>query len=213
MMQGDRLGSMLQKSIDTPDWHRMREPREARMVVTLVLEEVRACACWGSVALVRRRRLCDACSRQILRLKGQVSAAIGDGGGAGGGFGTGGGLDSPSDARLDRDRRFAKRLRVYGQVVFSTDSVVAYVLRLMYKTLYECIRLRTFGRNGYQQLQVDVAVFQLALPSLVLSPEVLDELLNEAIASASERCLAPNDLESSVVFDIAQRQLEALGLL
>ena len=39
-MEGDRLGSMLRKSIETPDWHNMREPRDARVVVTLVLEEV-----------------------------------------------------------------------------------------------------------------------------------------------------------------------------
>jgi len=140
---------------------------------------------------------------QITKLKAQVTSAIGEGAG-----------EVTMSSRSDHDRRFAKRLRVFGHVDFTVDSVIGYVLRLMYKTLYECIRLQTFSTNGYQQVQVDVAVFQLALPALVVRDvDVLEELLNEAVINASERCHAPSELESSVVFDIAQRKLEALGLL
>ena len=150
---------------------------------------------------------------QILKLKSNVGASLGDGDVQNDAMMGGAPRTAVQDARLELDRRFAKRLRLHQNVTFSTDSVVAYTLRIMYKTMYECIRLRTFGRAGYAQLQVDVAVFQLALPSLVMSPDVLEELLNEGVASASERCLAPADLESSVVFEIAQRKLEDLGLL
>lgn len=41
-MHGERLGLMMRKSIETPDWQRMKEPRDARKVVTLVVEEVRS---------------------------------------------------------------------------------------------------------------------------------------------------------------------------
>ena len=81
---------------------------------------------------------------QILKLKSNVGASLGDGDVQNDAMMGGAPRTAVQDARLELDRRFAKRLRLHQNVTFSTDSVVAYTLRIMYKTMYECIRLRTF---------------------------------------------------------------------
>lgn len=55
-------------------------------------------------------------------------------------------------------------------------------------------------------------MFQLALPSLLTPQPQLELLLDEAEASASERCVDPASMESSIVFDIASKQLLKLHL-
>lgn len=54
-------------------------------------------------------------------------------------------------------RGYQRNAKVFGVVEFSADSVLGGVLQLVFKTMYECIRLRRFGRCGFQQIQVRCA--------------------------------------------------------
>jgi hypothetical protein len=78
-------------------------------------------------------------------------------GGAGGGpMAPGGGSGGPS--------------LVLGWVDYSSASVVRALLRVLCKALVEWVRAVTFGREGFQQVQVDIAALHLALPFLVGPP-------------------------------------------
>lgn len=76
-----------------------------------------------------------------------VVCASGSRGGAGGGL------------QLDIERLFNQKQKIVDSVSFSSTSIVEGVAKVVFKTLVECIRLNTFGKNGFQQMQVRTCVF------------------------------------------------------
>ena len=119
-----------------------------------------------------------------------------------------------------------------GAVDYSSASVTRALLRVLLKSLCEWVRAGVFGREGYRQLQIDVAALHLALPFFVGAPPPaagagaaaaaahdpyagclgLEALLNEAAVSAAERCLDPAPLEMAVVHSVASELLTSLQL-
>ena len=49
---------------------------------------------------------------------------------------------------------FSERVDIFGPVEFSRTSVITGIVKIALKTLMECVRLKTFGKYGFQQLQV-----------------------------------------------------------
>lgn len=90
--------------------------------------------------------------------------------------------------------------RVHLQV-----SVLTGIIKISLKTLLECVRLRTFGRFGLQQVQVDCHFLQLYLWRFVADEELVHLLLDEVVASAALRCPDPVPMEPSVVEVICER--------
>ena len=43
---------------------------------------------------------------------------------------------------------------MFGPVEFSRTSILTGIVKITLKTLLECVRLKTFGKFGLQQLQV-----------------------------------------------------------
>ena len=56
MLQSERLGALIKKSLSTSDWLTRKEPRDARPVVDIVIEEVGQSVC-GVGRPVRLRRI------------------------------------------------------------------------------------------------------------------------------------------------------------
>jgi hypothetical protein len=162
-MNGAKVSQMLRTSIETKNWLKVKEPRDVRVVITLVLEELQAM------------------SAQLRQILGDTHGG-GTGAGSGGGSGSGGSGSEPSRrtslngtssssgasgvsgargvqmdierVQMDIERIFAKKVQIFGDVEFTRDSLVTGVFKISFKTFFECIRLSTFGRNGYQQIQV-----------------------------------------------------------
>lgn len=87
----------------------------------------------------------------------------------------------------------------------SIVSVLTGIIKISLKTLLECVRLRTFGRFGLQQVQVDCHFLQLYLWRFVADEELVHLLLDEVVASAALRCPDPVPMEPSVVEVICER--------
>jgi hypothetical protein len=51
---------------------------------------------------------------------------------------------------------FEKKVQIFGAVAGDRDSIMLGILKICLKSLQECVRLRTFSRNGYQQIQLDL---------------------------------------------------------
>lgn len=84
-------------------------------------------------------------------------------------------------------------------------SVLTGIIKISLKTLLECVRLRTLGRFGLQQVQVDGHYLQLYLWRFASDERVVQGLLDEVAASAAHRCLDPVPMEHSVVELICER--------
>jgi hypothetical protein len=103
------------------------------------------------------------------------------------------------------------------------------MLRVILRALIEWTRRCTFGRGGFQQMQVDLATMHAALP-LLAAPSAasalpadqpwsgageIEALLHEAAASAAERCVedAGASMEPSVLYAIVTAKLAGLDLV
>ena len=73
------------------------------------------------------------------------------------------------------------------------------------KTLMECVRMKTFSRFGFQQMQVDVSYLNLYLWRFVSDENLVVFMLDEVMISAVHRCPDPVPMEQSVVEVICDR--------
>ncbi|KAM6073618.1 vacuolar protein sorting-associated protein 51 homolog [Chlamydotis macqueenii] len=100
---------------------------------------------------------------------------------------------------------FSERIDIFSPVEFNKVSVLTGIIKISLKTLLECVRLRTLGRFGLQQVQVDGHYLQLYLWRFAADERVVQGLLDEVAASAAHRCLDPVPMEHSVVELICER--------
>ncbi|XP_065883252.1 vacuolar protein sorting-associated protein 51 homolog isoform X2 [Dysidea avara] len=68
-----------------------------------------------------------------------------------------------------------------------------------YQALLECVRMRTFGKFGLQQMQVDVHYLQTYLWRFVSDERVVRMLLDEVVSSTIQRCVDPVLMEPKVI--------------
>ena len=95
----------------------------------------------------------------------------------------------------------------------SVTGMLTHVSKLTLKTLVEEIRLGTFSRNGFQQLQLDCAMLRWILPPCVEDEGSVLALLDEALISCQERCNDATPLEHAsleTLCDAKRSELRAL---
>jgi len=110
----------------------------------------------------------------------------------------------------DIDKLFAKKPAAFRALEFRRDSILSGIVEMGLKTLTECMRMETLGTPGLHLIQIDTYVLRLVLRSFTDQEGVLDGMLDEAISSAAERCLAPSPLESQVLESLCEPKLAKL---
>lgn len=84
-------------------------------------------------------------------------------------------------------------------------SVLTGIVKISLKSLVECVRVRSFGRFGLQQVQVDCHYLQLYLWRFVSDENLVHFLLDEIVSSTAHRCIDPVPMEQSVIELICER--------
>jgi hypothetical protein len=108
---------------------------------------------------------------------------------------------------VDIERIFKVRVQVFGPVDFAVDPVLSGLLRVAAKAIIEAVRLATLSRQAYAQLQVDVQLLRQAVPSFVKDAATLDNMLEEALISAGERCTEPpQSLDTGAVWSVVSSE-------
>ena len=103
------------------------------------------------------------------------------------------------------DRIFSEKISIFGKVEFNTNSVLIGILKIVLKGLSESVRVQTFSKRGFQQIELDSNYIQNMLPSIITSEnDVLVSLLKDAMTSAGERCLNPEHLARDKIQEILQ---------
>ncbi|KAI9159205.1 hypothetical protein H9P43_008542 [Blastocladiella emersonii ATCC 22665] len=123
-----------------------------------------------------------------------------------GGSGSGGaGRYSPTASMTPADRAalagvtklFSERIAFYptaaGEIDGDRAAITAVLLRVVAKAWVEGVRRETLGKNGFQQLLVDVeyARIQLRAMGAVAVDRATTDLLDEVVTSAYRRCVEP----------------------
>ena len=94
----------------------------------------------------------------------------------------------------------------------SVAAMLTVVAKLTLKTLVEEVRLGTFGRSGFQQVQLDCAMLRWVLPASVDDDESVGALLDEAVISCQERCLDCASLDHAVIEALCEAKRNELRL-
>jgi len=175
-VSGQHLAGLLRNAFEDKNWLTAREPRDPQLVVDFVLKEVHVCDCQLSRILGDPRKPPEVKHRALAR---QTRNAM----------------------ELEMERLWAKKLQVFAPVPFNRNGAVLGILRIAFKALCENTRERTFAKYGLQQVQVDCAFFAEVMREFVEEEDavVLDSLLDEAINSASHRCIEPILMEDMIV--------------
>ena len=191
-MQSGDLSLLLRKSVEARDWLSSVEPRSVRAVMKRIVEDVTIID--GQVGQLyedgqKKARSSDSSRRTGARSRSKYSS-----------YGASGGpLDSSLASNIQK--LFSERIDFLTPVKPAKVSVLTCIVKLGLKTLLECVRLKTFGRFGLQQIQVDCHYLQLYLWRFVEDEAVVYHLLDEIMSSALHRSLEqpPILMEPSIV--------------
>lgn len=100
---------------------------------------------------------------------------------------------------------WTERIEYFASVEFTKVSVMTGIIKICLKTLLESVRLRTFGKFGLQQVQVDCHYLQMFLWRFVSDENIVNTLLDEVVSSAVHRCVESQLMDPSVVEVICDR--------
>ncbi|KAJ8440845.1 hypothetical protein Cgig2_000733 [Carnegiea gigantea] len=221
-MKTQKVSVLLKKRFTTPNWIKVRyfcnepnvhlvvfvqhkEPREVHMFVDLFLQELegvlsevkqilpqgatrkhRRADSNGSTASSRSNPLRD--DRMLSRSHTQKARSQ---------------LLETHLAKL-----FKQKMEIFTKVESTQDSVVTTIVKLCLKSLQEFVRLQTFNRSGFQQIQLDIQFLRNSIKDTIEDEAAVDFLLDEVIVATAERCLDPVPLEPPVLDRLIQAKLE-----
>ncbi|XP_061753884.1 vacuolar protein sorting-associated protein 51 homolog isoform X2 [Nerophis ophidion] len=200
-VQGLIISQMLRKSVETRDWVNTIEPRNVRAVMKRVVEDTTSIDVQVGLLYeegVRKAHSSDSSkrtfsvyssSRQQVRYAASYTPS------------------APMDTNLlsNIHKLFSERIDIFSSVEFNKVSVITGIIKISLKTFLECVRLRTFGRYGLQQIQVDCHYLQMYLWRFVSDENLVHFLLDEIVGSSAHRCLDPAPMEQSVIEVICER--------
>ncbi|KAK4749015.1 hypothetical protein SAY87_026464 [Trapa incisa] len=201
-MRTQRISVILRKRFMTPNWIKHKEPRDVHMFVDLLLRELEAAGSEVKQILpqgIRKHRHSDS--------NGSTASS----------------RSNPlRDDRLGRSntsrarsqllethlaKLFKQKVEIFTKVEYTQESVVSTIVKLSLKSLQEFVRLQTFNRSGFQQIQLDIQFLRLPLKEISEDEAAVDFLLDEVIVAASERCLDPIPLEPPILDKLIQAKL------
>ncbi|XP_069501046.1 vacuolar protein sorting-associated protein 51 homolog isoform X2 [Ambystoma mexicanum] len=200
-VQGLIISQMLRKSVETRDWVNTIEPRNVRAVMKRVVEDTTSIDVQVGLLYeegVRKAHSSDSSKRTFSvysssRFQTRYAPSYTP--------------SAPIDTNLlsNIQKLFSERIDIFSPVEFNKVSVLTGIIKISLKTFLECVRLRTFGRYGLQQIQVDCYYLQLYLWRFVSDENLVHFLLDEIVASTAHRCLDLVPMEQSVIEVICER--------
>ncbi|ESR57731.1 vacuolar protein sorting-associated protein 51-like [Citrus sinensis] len=202
-MRNQKISILLRKRLTTPNWVKHKEPREVHMFVDLFLQELRAIADEVKQilpqGLQRRHRRTDSngsttSSRSNPLREDKLSRST---------------TQKARSQLLETHlaKLFKQKVEIFTKVEYTQESVITTIVKLSLKSFQEFVRLQTYNRSGFQQIQLDVQYLRTPLKETVEDEAAIDFLLDEVIVAAAERCLDPIPLEPPILDKLIQAKL------
>jgi len=176
---------MIWKGIDTPNWITMKEPKAPRSVVEMVMDEIKALNMEFAQAFDQREE--DLIIVQLKKI-------------------------NPSNPKKGADKTatlFEKKLHFYTDVEFNRNSILTQIIKLCLKGYLEFARKKTFSKNGFNQMQLDIYFMRVVLCNLVQGADtILNALLDEILVNSMERCVEPTPLDQQTIIGFCDVKLK-----
>ncbi|KFK30780.1 vps51 vps67 family (components of vesicular transport) protein [Arabis alpina] len=200
-----KISVVLRKRFKTPNWVKHKEPREVHMFVDMFLQELE------EVGKEVKQILPQGTFRKHKRTDSNGSNTT-----------TSSRSNTLHNDKMNRSnsqrarsqlfethlaKLFKQKVEIFTKVEFTQESVVTTTVKLCLKSLQEYVRLQTFNRSGFQQIQLDIQYLKAPLKETVEDEAAIDFLLDEVIVAASERCLDVIPLEPPILDKLIQAKL------
>ncbi|XP_068658687.1 vacuolar protein sorting-associated protein 51 homolog [Aristolochia californica] len=202
-MKTQKMSTLLRKRFTTPHWIKHKEPREVHMFVDLFLHELKAI---GTEVV------------QILPHGSHIKHHRSDSAGST----TSSRSNTLREDKLNRSntqrgrsqlleshlaKLFKQKIEIFTKIENTQESVISTIVKFCLKSLQEFVRLQTFNRSGFQQIQLDTQYLRNPLKEIIEDEAAIDLLLDEVIVAAAERCLDPILLEPAILDKLIQAKL------
>lgn len=194
-MQTCKLSLLVKKSIATPNWLKYKEPRDVRMFVDLLLQELKTVEAEVQQVLnqgsTRKHRRSDSTGSTNSSRSNQIRDDRGN-------------RSSKNRARSrllesHMAKLFKQKVEIFTKLEYTQESVISAIVKMCLKSFQEYVRLETFSRSGFQQIHLDTQFLREPLKEAVEDEAVIDFLLDEVCVAAAERCLDPIPLEPAIL--------------
>ncbi|OUM59512.1 hypothetical protein PIROE2DRAFT_63722 [Piromyces sp. E2] len=90
------------------------------------------------------------------------------------------------------DRLFTERIEYYGNVELNRINIKSNIINILLKGIIEYIRLFSFTKEDYYQIQLDTEVIKTLLWEFVEDSKILDNILEDLKTSVRVRCSEEN---------------------
>lgn len=202
-MRTQKISILLRKRFTTPNWIKHKEPREVHMFVDMFLQELEA------IRTEVKQILPQGLHRKHRRTDSNGST-------------TSSRSNPLRDDRMIRSstqrgrsqllethlaKLFKQKMEIFTKVEHTQESVITTIVKFCLKSLQEFVRLQTFNRSGFQQIQLDIQFLRTTLKETAEDEAAIDFLLDEVIVAAAERCLDPIPLEPPILDKLIQAKL------
>jgi hypothetical protein len=157
-VQGQVLSQMIRKSVEARDWLHTIEPRNVRSVMKRLVEDVTLMD--KQVGLLFEEGNKKTEGSETSRT---FTYSITKGGHGGYPYSSSSHNMGDSSLLSNIQKLFYERIEVFAKVELNKLSIVTGIIKIALKALVECVRLRTFGKFGLQQIQVDAHYLQIYL--------------------------------------------------
>lgn len=201
-MKTQKISKLLNKRFSTPVWIKHKEPREVNMFVDLLLLEFNGVVSEVKQILpgvTRRHRHSDSTGSTTSSRSNPMRE------------------DMLNRSNTNRTRSqflenhlaklFEQKMEIFTKVEYTQESVISAVLKLCLKSLQEFVRLQTFNRSGFQQIQLDMEFLKSSLKEFIDDEAAISFLLKEVNNAAHERCLDPIPLEAPILDKLINAKL------
>ncbi|KAK4482141.1 hypothetical protein RD792_009282 [Penstemon davidsonii] len=202
-MRTQKISVLLKKRFTSPNWVKHKEPREVHMFVDLLLQE------FEEIRSEVKQILPQSLQRKHRRTDSNGSSSSS--------------RSNPlRDDRLTRSntqkarsqllethlaKLFKQKMEIFTKIENTQESVITTIVKLSLKSVQEFVRLHTFNRSGFQQIQLDIHFLKNTLKDISEDEAAVDFLLDEVIVGTAERCLDPSPLEPPVLNRLVQAKL------
>ncbi|KAL0418907.1 UNVERIFIED_CONTAM: Vacuolar protein sorting-associated protein 51 [Sesamum radiatum] len=151
-MRTQKISVLLKKRFTAPNWVKHKEPREVHMFVDMLLQEFK------EIGTEVKQLLPQSLHHKHRRTNSNGSTASSR-------------SSTLRDDKLSRSniqkarsqlleshlaKLFKQKMEIFTKLEHTQESVITTIVKLSLKSLQELVRLQTFNRSGFQQIQLDI---------------------------------------------------------
>lgn len=209
--QGQSISCLIRMCIESNDWLSTIEPQSVKSFMRTIIDEI--AVIYNEVGQLfeegnRTDRSSDSSKRRQFNigsnLAGYSSKPVYSSKNNWNSYSNSGRKKIDNSLLSNIQKLFSERIEIFSDCDFNTLSVTTGVIKIVLKTFIECVRLCSFSKFGFQQVQIDSTYLQNQMWRFVTDENLIINLTEEILLSAYQRSLDPIKMDNAKVEQICE---------